>query len=494
MKAAKHSTNAGVNANEVLNILAEYRWRWIIPAVLVSLGVALFALLKDDTWEVSQSIIVRNHAVSDDFEPGKFRSADPMRRAVDTIVEVCLSGHVLGAALTAVGPPPDENVDADTWPDDEAIQSLRETLSIEAPNGAEFGTTEVFFIKVTDSSRARAIALLEAVFQNLNERTQELHDERAREMLSEVEKMVALADADLQETTKKIKEIELSVGQDVACLRKLHASPGGNGEQEESFVAVDQQIMQLESQSAVNQLLLELLEAAREDPQLLRSAPPDLLATQPALGELREGLVAAALRTAALRGTFNDEAPFLKAAIREEANVRECILNELSCTIRLIKADMNLKSSRQQVLEGKRDKILARIQKLAAIRAEYTNLVNMVAHRQTALELAEGRLSEVRVQQAVARTSNSISRLDSPESGYRPIGPSRVMIALIGIAGGLFAGFGCVALTVVGQPSASDVNVNGSAPARTGMYERILPVGALNSSLIEEREPVACPQ
>jgi uncharacterized protein involved in exopolysaccharide biosynthesis len=193
-----------------------------------------------------------------------------------------------------------------------------------------------------------------------------------------------------------------------------------------------------------------------------------------------------------LQGTFHDKSPPLKAAIREESNVRERISNELPCTIQLIKADVALKSSRQQVLERKRDNIRERIQKLASIRAKYTNLVNLVAHRQAALELAEQRLSEVRIQRAVARTSNIISRLDSPESGYQPIGPSRPVIALVGIAGGLFVGWGCVVLTVVGRPLPSDIRVNGSAAGDTRFHERTGPVAAPKSSSVEEREADAC--
>ncbi len=445
--------------DDLLNLVVKYKWRWIVPATLVALGVGIFAYLNPDTWEVSQSIIVRNYAVSEGVEPGEFRGADPMRRTVDTIVELCLSSRVLGAALSEVGPPEGEEVEGE-WPDREAIANLREAVSVEAPNGAEFGTTEVFFIKVQDNQRERALSLVDAIFRQLRDRTRELRDQRAREMVAEVEEMVTMAESDLQETTQEIKQIEQSVGGDVVVLRMLHASPGGNAEREESLISVDRQIMEYECQHAVNQHLIELLESAKEDPKLLLSAPPDLLTSQPMLQEMITGLAAAKLRTAAMRGNHTENYPTMKTAIKEEAAVRDSIRTELDCTIELIKADIDLKARRREVLVKKRDAMSARMQKLASMRAEYTNLVNVVDYRQRALETAEQRLGEVRIRQVVARTSNIISRLDSPDIGHQPIGPSRAMTLLAGVFGGLVTGFGCLALTVVGRPSGANRQVD----------------------------------
>ena len=78
-KRATRSSYAGANTNDLLMLLVDYRWRWIIPAVFIAAGVGVFAFLSKDTWEVSQSIIVRNHAVSGGVEPGEFRGVDSMR-------------------------------------------------------------------------------------------------------------------------------------------------------------------------------------------------------------------------------------------------------------------------------------------------------------------------------------------------------------------------------------------------------------------------------
>jgi uncharacterized protein involved in exopolysaccharide biosynthesis len=450
------------DVQDLVHLLLRYKWRWIIPALFIAGGVTVFALFSDDTWEVSQAILIRNHAVSEGGEPGEFRGLDPMRRAEDTIVEVCLSRHVLTNALEEVGPADeDTGTEVSSWPSEETIQELREALSIEAPNGAEFGTTEVLHIRLRDKQRKRALALIEAIYAELQERTGELRDRRAGEMLAEVEQMVELARTDLDQTTRQIQQIEQEVGGDVVGLRMLHASPGGNGEREESLVAVDQELMQLEAAEAVSRQLLALLNSAQDNAKLLLSAPPDLLATQPVLEQLVAGLVGAKLRTEALRKNLEDTYPTVRAAMREEAAIEERVVSELSNTIQLIQADMKLQSSRQQVLEKKRSEMRDRLVKLASIRAEYSNLLDLASHRQEGVKIAEQRLGEVRARQAVARSSQMISRLDTPELGHQPLGPSRAIMILAGLVGGLFTGFGCVALTVIGNPPAATAPVNG---------------------------------
>ena len=57
------------------------------------------------------------------------------------------------------------------------------------------------------------------------------------------------------------------------------------------------------------------------------------------------------------------------------------------------------------------------------------------------LEQAEQRLSEARISQASAATS-LITPIDSAEAGIDPVGPSRAVILLVGVVGGLMVGIG----------------------------------------------------
>ncbi|HEY4760076.1 MAG TPA: hypothetical protein VIH42_05790, partial [Thermoguttaceae bacterium] len=61
-----------ISPREFIDILA-VRWRlWVVPALIVSLAVMIYAVVHRKTWEASQALIVRNEAVNNDRGLGKF--------------------------------------------------------------------------------------------------------------------------------------------------------------------------------------------------------------------------------------------------------------------------------------------------------------------------------------------------------------------------------------------------------------------------------------
>src|SRR5690606_25902505 len=84
-------------------------------------------------------------------------------------------------------------------------------------------------------------------------------------------------------------------------------------------------------------------------------------------------------------------------------------------------------------------------------------------NRTNLLEGARRNLSDARANQASARNVSLISRIDTPDTGPYPVGPSRTVISLAGLAGGIVLGFGLVFLTVDVQPSRSQAFVQSHA-------------------------------
>ncbi len=107
MNNSQHSLES---PKEFIRILA-IRWRlWFVPALVVSLGAAIYALTYRDTWEASQALIVRNEAVNNDRGLGKFTQPEEMKTIQETLLEIARSRGVLEAALKQVGPPADCNM------------------------------------------------------------------------------------------------------------------------------------------------------------------------------------------------------------------------------------------------------------------------------------------------------------------------------------------------------------------------------------------------
>ena len=84
------------------------------------------------------------------------------------------------------------------------------------------------------------------------------------------------------------------------------------------------------------------------------------------------------------------------------------------------------------------------------MRAEYSAVIVQAEQRSQVLATAEQKpaLSEARAAHASAEKTSLINRIDTPDTGSKPIGPTRTMLLLGGVFGGLVAGFGLVLLTV----------------------------------------------
>jgi hypothetical protein len=192
----------------------------------------------------------------------------------------------------------------------------------------------------------------------------------------------------------------------------------------------------------------KLLSAARANPDSLVATPNRLLESQPALRRLKDGLVDAQLRTAELLGKLNEDHPLARAAISAEEEIRQDLHRELEIAVRGLHTDLEISRARVESLVSQADEIRKRLDRLAALRAKYSNLVAEVAQESTIVEKARRALADARASQSAAQAASLISRLDKPQTGNRPVGPGRGTIVLAGFGGGLLAGLGLVLLVV----------------------------------------------
>ncbi|MFZ5829511.1 MAG: hypothetical protein ACOY3P_05465 [Planctomycetota bacterium] len=450
---AVHS--ASLEPNAIVRTLRVYWRRWLVPAALVATAGVAYAVLHSDTWEASQSLIVRNEAATAtrDTAPGKFRQPEDMKTVQETIFELARSRGVLEAALREVGPPRNYRKSIASWPSVRDIEDLRDVIKLEPPKGAEFGKTEVFYLKVRDKERARAIALSQVICTRLQSRFQQLRDVQAQSMIDELAKAVQVARDDLADSTARLTEVESEVGGDLAELRALGDSVGGETAVQRTLGEIRAELRTVRSAIEGNTELLTVLHDANQDSGRLLAAPSSLLESQPGLKRLKEGLVEAQLETARLAGKMSAEHPLMIAAEEAEEEIGRHLHNELAIAKRGLEVDLKLNRQREKLLETRLAEASARLDRLAAVRASYSNLLAEANHRTKLLETAEQNLSEARAAQASATASSLIAALESPDVGSDPVGPGRATIALLGCLGGLLVGFGVVMLTVQPQPT-----------------------------------------
>ena len=439
-----------ISPANLLSFIVSNRRRWLPPAVAVAVVGLLLAGLKCDTWEASQSLVVRNEAAGNLSEPGRFRHADEMKTTQETILELARSRAVLRQALIEVGPP--AGGASGNWPTDRDVTQLVEAIKLAPPKGAEFGKTEVLYLKVRDNDRGRALALVSAVSKHLQARFQQLRDAKAQGMIAELTKAVSMADGEMASATEKLATLEQSVGSDLAELRILHESSSGDSDLRRKSLELETELRQAQLAERTQQGLFDLLEAARTDQGRLLAMPGSLLESQPALKRLKEGLVDAQLKTAELSGTMSDEHPLVRAALESEGEISRQLHQELEIACRGVQVDLHLSRGRAASLAEQLADTRSRLAKLGSLRASYSNLIAQVEQRNSLLAAAQRELSEARSSQAGAHSSSLIYTIDEPDTGSKPVGPGRLTLAAGVVLAGLLVGAAALFLAIPAPP------------------------------------------
>ncbi|MBN1589673.1 MAG: hypothetical protein JW888_09170 [Pirellulales bacterium] len=447
---------------QFIHLVREYPRRWALPALALAAAALVFALVRPATWEASQALIIRNEAAGGHNEPGSFDHTDEMKTVQETILELSKSRGVLRSALVEVGPPANDTGFVEAWPSQRDVGDLRDAITLGPPKGAEFGTTEVFYLNVKDHDRARAVALAEAVCDQLETRFQEIRDAKASSMIGELANAAQLAQADLDKATRELSAIEKQVGPDLAELRILNEATNGDSTLRRTIGEISTELRQARGNQETNRELLALLEQAQHDQGQLLAAPNQLLESQTALRRLKDGLIDAQIQTAQLTGRMSDVHPLVRAARESEKEIGRHLHRELAIALRGVKAEWRLTGDRIHLLEERLAEVTGRLDRLAELRAPYANQLAVIAHRTQVLQQAEQRLSRARATQASASVTNLISRIDTPDTGTNPLGPGRAMIVLFGIVGGLLVGLGVLLLAA---PSSTPVQAGDAAQA-----------------------------
>lgn len=430
---------------ELWAAMRKHRLRWIAPGIALALAAFALPTIVPPKWVATQAMTVRNEAGTAVEGRGKFRQVEELKITQGTVLEIAKSRRVLEAALRRVGPPSGK-ARAD-FPTPKDVARLRKAIAVVAPNGTEFGKTEMFYLKVKDIERQRAVALASAVAAETQASFQDVLNAKSASMARELERSRSVASRDLAQSSARLQSLERHVGSDLGELRILHQQPSSNGELRQRVVFLENELRQLRNRERLNQEMEGLLRRLQQDPRHVMAAPNSLLESQVALKRLKEGLVAAQLKKAELLGNMSEEHPTVRAAALAEEQIRNEIQLELAASLRGIDDERRLIAGQIETFEDQLAETRARLEKIAGLRTEYSNLAAEVDHRTKLLQGIETDLTEARASEAGANAASLITLIDQPDPGVKPEGPGRATLGLAGLFAGLFAGVGIVILT-----------------------------------------------
>ena len=165
----------------------------VLPTLLFGAVGTFHALTKVDVWTVNQSLILRDEVSGEVNRLGRFESTDAMQTAEETVLEVARHPAVVG--LAAIGPPVEtsEQVDGEPkarlkslscwlaqltgvnthgsgdWPTPRIVEDTIKFIQVSAPEGAQFGRTEMIYLSVADKDQERGRRLIVGLCNGLQE-------------------------------------------------------------------------------------------------------------------------------------------------------------------------------------------------------------------------------------------------------------------------------------------------------------------------------------
>ncbi|MDA7980574.1 MAG: Wzz/FepE/Etk N-terminal domain-containing protein [Pirellulales bacterium] len=429
--------------------------KWFVPTAICVLLAMGYALLRSPSYEATQSVSIRNEATAaSEAGLGRFRDLDDMKVSQETILEVIQSPDVIRRALATV-----DSVDASSI-NEMDVNDLRDVVKVTPPDGAELGKTEIIYIKLKAKDQARAKELTVAIAKQAQIGLRKLREAKLQGMFAELTHSAEVSEADLHVSREKLSALEVSLGGDLAELRMLDGSGTVDSDLHRRLNSIEDELRQTRETQRTNKGLLALLRAAQSDPESILATPNRLLESQPALRRLKDGLVDAQLRQSKILGSMTANHPLAAAANTEAEEVKRSLHNELVTAISGLNVELNLTDQRMKALQLERDALNARLSKLAGIRAEYSALASDVKHRTTLLEDARRQQAAARASLAGVDAANLLTMVDEARVSPRPVGPSRTMITLLGLVGGLAIGVGYTFFTTPATPAPATGNSN----------------------------------
>lgn len=409
-----------------------------------SLGFA-YSILKDDIWEASKPIILRQEVNASENSFGRFTSSTDLQAAQELISDMARNREVVGRALRQLGS--DSFFAGSDWPTNEVVDAIaRNWVTVRAPSSSEFGKTEVIYLATKAETPERAEEFCDLLFQQLSDHLREVRRLRADSIIDELRHATKVAKDSLAEASEQLTKLESSVGIDLGELRGLSESLSGDGGTGVIRSDLEKDIRAAELELKNIEALRELLLRSKNDTNLLLVSDTDLLNTQPTLQRLKSGLIDAQLEASKLSGRVTKTHPRMLAALRSQDTIRSEMRMEIDNVIRTMEPTIELASRKLQTLQKKQDEISRKLQSLASIRTEYSGLVSEVRNRTEILNQAQVDLTEAEALRSAAMNTDLLASLGPPQAGENPVGLGTVKLTVGAMAAGLMMGLGGVFL------------------------------------------------
>jgi succinoglycan biosynthesis transport protein ExoP len=432
----------------VLLTLYRYKIVWIAPAILGAVLALYYAtMLSPQIWSARQSMIVRDDLLGQSYKPGRFDSIESMKSAQETILEIARQPQVIRNAMVKLGPP--ENLKGESaiaeWPNEETIEDMQDAVLIHAPNGAEFGKTEVIVLNVKQTTPERSLKFIELLLIEIIAKVDEVRSMRLQSMEVELTRVRDAAMAELKKSKDKLTQMDKALGSDIATMNAL-----SDPQNSDNSIKRDISQIRIEKREATLELekrnaLLSQLKEAKTKPDRILGLSAGMIGILPALDDLKKEMIEKQAEFAVAMGVYQPGHPKYARSKKAIDAMRQQIHLELDLCIAAMENEVKDANTRWSRLDNEMKSLDLQLTKLSENRTEILTLVAELKERTEIANKAQSNLAEIK-SLAEAGVSNLIARVDEPQVSTRPDGPGKKLKILVGGFAGLMLGLGIVLL------------------------------------------------
>lgn len=430
----------------VFECLKKYKWVWLVPTVaFMAIAGGYNKLIATKTYSARQSLILRDDLLGDAFKPSRFESQESLKSAQETILEIARKPHVIRAVLEKLGPASSWSFATGNYPSDDLIESTQGDITLNAPNGGEFGKTEavVLSVKTTDAERSRKFMNL--LLDEVDSKLGEVRMLRLESMQNELSRASANSMAALTASSMKLRDLEKSFGSDITTIRGLNDPQGSGGfDLKLNQIRLEQREAAAQLASAKNQRRL-LVEAERSGGVEFVTSN-ELLELQPALGGIMTNLATAMAQLAINEGRYTELHPELKRSRRAVERQKQQLFDSIGTTIKGLDSQIETLGGLDESLKQSIAEMQQQLENLTEQRVPYATLEEEVKKKSEVYNEVQGRLAQVKSHAMSSGDVTMLTRVDQPQVSSRPDQIGATQAGLLGGALGLIFGLGLVAL------------------------------------------------
>ena len=377
-------------------------------------------------------------------------SAARVKMVLSNVYEVVYSRQVLESTMERCGvlnPASSEDPVAAQSARDELVSKLGKAIRLEAPKGSDFGTTQIFFIRLKDPDPDRAQALLTALLDSFRQRYEQLSAEQAqhlyRDTTTQVEKSREQLAVAVTAFDEFVRQLEGGMGE----LNSMGGAPGGDSELRRALATINDRLLPAETDLKLQQALLMQFERLEMDRTPLVDVPASLIRDYPALEQSIRELTGARVQLSSVAARVTIENPEYQTALERLRLLESVFLDEVKRAASAVRKEIAAKTEAVDFMRTEKEQYLARVAELTNRFVEFDGLRQEMTQRRAIVVDAEKRRSDAAHALATAAQETLFATIDGPRTSTKPVSPNRRLNVLIGTLLGLVTGVGLAFLT-----------------------------------------------